>query len=67
MHTDIDRLGESHIYKINFNDMGDTIVNRNDPGDNASRLISYDFFSSVRVEDERIGVFHITLTNENIS
>ncbi len=64
MHTDIDRLGESHIYKINFEDMGDTIVHRNDPGDNGSRLISYDFFSSVRVEDEQIGVFHITLTNE---
>ncbi len=64
MHTDLDRLGESHTYKINFNDAGDTIVLKNDAGINGSRLISYDFFSAVRVEDEQIGVFHITLTNE---
>ena len=64
MHTDLDRLGETHFSNIDFMDVTETIVLRNDPGVNGSRLISYDFFSAVRVEDEQIGIFHITLTNE---
>ena len=64
MHTDLDRLGETHFSNIDLMDVTETIVLRNDPGVNGSRLISYDFFSAVRVEDEQIGIFHITLTNE---
>ena len=62
MHTDLDYLGELHVPDFDYNNMKQTVsVTDNDTGEN---LFKYDFYSPVLVEEDIIGFFHITLTNE---
>ncbi len=62
MHTDIDRLGEVNNPGIIDEDLKSTLVKKETGTDN---LVKYEFYSPVLVEEERIGIFHITLTSKS--
>lgn len=61
MHTNLDRLGEYHDPGDSIAELESTLLTKDST---KGRLLKYDFYSPVRVEDNRIGIFHITLTNE---
>jgi signal transduction histidine kinase len=61
MHTDLNRLGEISKAEIDDEDFNTTVIIRNFE---TERLIRYEFYSPVLAETERIGIFHITLTNK---
>ncbi|MDX9802215.1 MAG: HAMP domain-containing protein [Spirochaetia bacterium] len=62
MHTDLDRLGEVNNPGIIDEELKNTFVKKNIGADN---LIKYEFYSPVLVEQDQIGIFHITLTSKS--
>ncbi len=64
MHTDLDRLGEYHEPEYDISSLESTLVKQNYTKTETGR---YDFYTPVLVDEDRIGYFHITMTNKHTS